>query len=260
MLPLVGCRVVCRGGARCFRLSRRRCWSFFSIAIRCSCVYWRWWLIVELKERRGLSRLLLLWRLFWCRRDWRILLFAWRLVLVRVKRERIVSYFWACRLMLWAVLLGEQSHMWLLGLRDSWWCLLIAERPTDTLEHWRMNRWRALNEMCWHLGVLLSGRQAAWASSGYGSWAAIRKWFSWLFWLAPQRDLLLFEVATILGVHQYEIEEIPDWELLVDVTHRRRQVVASKKHANWNAFAFDGCAVHYFIFSYRLVLGEDIWA
>ena len=47
---------------------------------------------------------------------------------------------------------------------------------------------------------------------------------------------LLFEVSTILLVDKYKIQVVADGELLVDVSHRRRQVVAVEKQTYWYRF------------------------
>ena len=47
---------------------------------------------------------------------------------------------------------------------------------------------------------------------------------------------LLFEVAPLLLVHQHQVEIVAHRELLVDVTHRGRQLVPTQKQADWDRF------------------------
>lgn len=147
----------------------------------------------------------------------------------------------------------------MIALRGAGRCL-VAERASDALQHGRMYRGGALYEMCWHLRVLLSRGQVAGAPAADNAGAAIRERFSGLLRFPPKRDLLLFEVATVLGVHQHQVEKVANGELFVDVAHGGRQVVAGKEYPDWNAFSLDRCTVHDFVFCYRLVLGEDVGA
>ncbi len=40
---------------------------------------------------------------------------------------------------------------------------------------------------------------------------------------------LLFEVAALLLIHEHQVQVVPHRELLVDVAHRRRQLVATQE-------------------------------
>jgi len=47
----------------------------------------------------------------------------------------------------------------------------------------------------------------------------------------------LFKVPPLLFVNQYQVEVVADTELLVDVTHGGREVIASQEQANGNGLA-----------------------
>lgn len=67
---------------------------------------------------------------------------------------------------------------------------------------------------------------------------------------------LLLEIASVLLIHEHQIEEIFDAEFLVDVLHGRRQVVTAEKHPDGDALAADGCAVHNLVLDDCFVLDE----
>lgn len=54
---------------------------------------------------------------------------------------------------------------------------------------------------------------------------------------------LLLEVPAILFVDEHEIEVVPDRELLVDVTHGRRQVVPVEEQSDGDVLSFEGTEV-----------------
>jgi len=50
----------------------------------------------------------------------------------------------------------------------------------------------------------------------------------------PQVANLLFEVSPIFLVDEDEVQVVAHGEFLVDVSHRRRQVVAIEEQPDWN--------------------------
>lgn len=74
----------------------------------------------------------------------------------------------------------------------------------------------------------------------------------------PQRDLLLFKIPAVLRVHQHQIQIIPHRKLLVDVPHRRGQIVTGQKHPYRDALAPDRRTVHDLVLGDVFVLGEHI--
>jgi len=48
---------------------------------------------------------------------------------------------------------------------------------------------------------------------------------------------LLFEVSPVLLIYKDEVQVVANGEFLVDVSHRRRQVVAVEEQPDWNRFA-----------------------
>ena len=51
-----------------------------------------------------------------------------------------------------------------------------------------------------------------------------------------QRSHLLFKVAPLLFINEHQVEVIADTELLVDISHGRRQIIASQEQTNGNRF------------------------
>lgn len=50
---------------------------------------------------------------------------------------------------------------------------------------------------------------------------------------------LLFEVAPLLFIDQHQVQVVAHRKLLVDVSHRRSQVVASQEQPDGNGLAWD---------------------
>lgn len=49
---------------------------------------------------------------------------------------------------------------------------------------------------------------------------------------------LLFEIASVLLVYENQVEVISHWELLVDVSHAGRQLIARQKQADGDGFSW----------------------
>lgn len=71
---------------------------------------------------------------------------------------------------------------------------------------------------------------------------------------SPQYYLLLLEIAPLLFVDEHQIEIVLARELLLYVSHRRREVVGAEEQANRYALAFHGRAVHYLVLGNRFGL------
>ena len=78
--------------------------------------------------------------------------------------------------------------------------------------------------------------------------------------LAPQHDLLLLEVASLLLVHEHQVQVVLARELLLDVAHRRRQVVGAQEQPNRDGLALDWRAVHDLVLADRLSLALAVVA
>lgn len=63
--------------------------------------------------------------------------------------------------------------------------------------------------------------------------------FSILISFTPQCNFLLLEISPILRIHQHQIQEISHRKLLINVTHRRCQIITSQEHTNWYAFTYN---------------------
>lgn len=48
---------------------------------------------------------------------------------------------------------------------------------------------------------------------------------------------LLFEVPSVLLIHQHQVEEVADWELLVHISHSGGQVVTGQEEADGNGLS-----------------------
>ena len=69
---------------------------------------------------------------------------------------------------------------------------------------------------------------------------------------------LLFEVPSLLLVHQHQVEVVPHAELFIDVLHGGSEVVASQEQANGNGLATNWSSVHNLVLGYLLILCVDI--
>lgn len=74
------------------------------------------------------------------------------------------------------------------------------------------------------------------------------------------RPSLLLEVSPLLLVDEHEVQVVLDAELLVDVAHGGREVVAGQEHADGDGLAAHGRAVHDLILGDRLVVVEGVRA
>jgi len=61
---------------------------------------------------------------------------------------------------------------------------------------------------------------------------------------SPHVNLLLFEVAAVFFVDEYEIEVIADGEFVVNVLVTRTDRIRREEETDGNRFAADRCAVH----------------
>lgn len=48
---------------------------------------------------------------------------------------------------------------------------------------------------------------------------------------------MLLEISTIIVIEKNQIEKVANREFLVDVVHRRRQVVSTQKQSDWDRLA-----------------------
>ena len=70
--------------------------------------------------------------------------------------------------------------------------------------------------------------------------------------------LLLLEVPAVLGVDQYQVQEVLDAELVLDVFVRRSKVIPGQIQANRDTFLPNWRAVHYFELRHCLIVSDLI--
>ena len=69
---------------------------------------------------------------------------------------------------------------------------------------------------------------------------------------------LLLEVPPLFFVNEYQVEIVPHTELLVDVLHRGREVVAGEEESDGNGLPSHWSSVHNLIFGYLLIFSIDV--
>lgn len=73
-----------------------------------------------------------------------------------------------------------------------------------------------------------------------------------------RKSHLLFEVSPIFLIHENQVKEVLDGELLVDVTHGRREVVPRQEHPDRDTLASHWGSVHDLVLGNSLVLRERV--